>query len=344
MSADGISLVEYISSGPLIEACGITPESIQVELAGWRDLGAVAAKHLGFSDIDNLDDVQRLRIFRYYLPVFFWCRRQLEEHKRAAGADAPPAAPLVIGISAPQGSGKSTLVEQLELLFQHTGSTAVGVSIDDFYLTFADQQRVAAEHSGNKLLELRGNAGSHDLQLGTDTLTALKAANRGGGAPIGIPRYDKSAHSGRGDRAPADTWPQVSGHVDLVLFEGWMLGFRPVSAADAAAVDADLAPVNEKLREYESAWDAYADVWLVVKVPEPTCVYKWRLQAEVAMRSKGKPGMTDEQVADFVDRYMPAYRAYLTDLYAKGPTTCKAGCLLEIEINASRTPVSGKAI
>ena len=62
------------------------------------------------------------------------------------------------------------------------------------------------------------------------------------------------------------------------------------------------------------------------------------------MRSKGKPGMTDEQVADFVDRYMPAYRAYLTDLYAKGPTTCKAGCLLEIEINASRTPVSGKAI
>ena len=42
----------------------------------------------------------------------------------------------MVGISAPQGSGKSTLVEQLELLFQHTGSAAVGVSIDDFYLTY----------------------------------------------------------------------------------------------------------------------------------------------------------------------------------------------------------------
>jgi D-glycerate 3-kinase len=42
----------------------------------------------------------------------------------------------VIGISAPQGSGKSTLVEQLEVLFEHAGATAVGVSIDDFYLTF----------------------------------------------------------------------------------------------------------------------------------------------------------------------------------------------------------------
>lgn len=35
-----------------------------------------------------------------------------------------------------QGSGKSTLVEQLVALLKHTGVTAVDVSIDDFYLTF----------------------------------------------------------------------------------------------------------------------------------------------------------------------------------------------------------------
>ena len=78
---------------------------------------------------------RRLRIFWYYLPVFFWCQRQLKQHRAACGAQASPP-PLVIGISAPQGSGKSTLVEQLEVLFRHAGSTAVGVSIDDFYLTF----------------------------------------------------------------------------------------------------------------------------------------------------------------------------------------------------------------
>ena len=35
-----------------------------------------------------------------------------------------------------QGSGKSTLVEQLVALLKHTGKAAVDVSIDDFYLRF----------------------------------------------------------------------------------------------------------------------------------------------------------------------------------------------------------------
>ena len=53
-----------------------------------------------------------------------------------------------------------------------------------------------------------------------------------------------------------------------------MLGFRPLPAADAAAVDPDLEPVNEILRDYETAWDSHVDVWLVIRVPDPKCVYK----------------------------------------------------------------------
>ena len=53
-----------------------------------------------------------------------------------------------------------------------------------------------------------------------------------------------------------------------------MLGFRPLADAEAAAVDPSLLPVNERLREYESAWDSHVDVWLVVRVPDPNCVYK----------------------------------------------------------------------
>ena len=44
---------------------------------------------------------------------------------------------MQLGISAPQGCGKSTLVEQLELLFEWRGQRAASVSIDDFYLTNA---------------------------------------------------------------------------------------------------------------------------------------------------------------------------------------------------------------
>jgi D-glycerate 3-kinase len=68
-------------------------------------------------------------------------------------------------------------------------------------------------------------------------------------------------------------------------------------------------------------------------------VYGWRLQAEQAMRAAGKPGMTDEQIADFVSRYIPAYTAYLPGLYAQGPTTSKAGRTLVIEVDQKRAPV-----
>ena len=42
------------------------------------------------------------------------------------------------------------------------------------------------------------------------------------------------------------------------------------------------------------------------------------------------------QVANFVECYMPAYKAYLPELYAKGPTTAKAGRLLMLEIDEHR--------
>ncbi len=75
---------------------------------------------------------------------------------------------------------------------------------------------------------MRGNAGTHDLQLGTDTLAALKSASSQG-SQVSVPRYDKSQNGGRGDRADTSTWPSVQGPLDIILFEGWMLGFRPSS-------------------------------------------------------------------------------------------------------------------
>ena len=47
------------------------------------------------------------------------------------------------------------------------------ISIDDFYLTAADQAKLTGENAGNTLLELRGSAGSHDLALGADSLNNL---------------------------------------------------------------------------------------------------------------------------------------------------------------------------
>ena len=82
------------------------------------------------------------------------------------------------------------------------------------------------------------------------------------------------------------------------------------------------------------------DSWLVIRIGDPQWVFRWRLQAEEAMRATGKPGMTDDQLADFVSRYMPAYAAYLPGLYAKGPTTCKPKHTLIIEVDQNRSPLA----
>lgn len=45
--------------------------------------------------------------------------------------------------------------------------------------------------------------------------------------------YDKSAYNGHGDRADPNTWRKVNAEgeqkVQVVLFEGWCVGFRPLS-------------------------------------------------------------------------------------------------------------------
>lgn len=49
---------------------------------------------------------------------------------------------------------------------------------------------------------------------------------KGREADVRVPRYDKSARGGKGDRAPETEWSVVSTPPDIVLLEGWMLGFE----------------------------------------------------------------------------------------------------------------------
>lgn len=156
---------------------------------------------------------------------------------------------------------------------------------------------------------------------------------------VAIPRYDKSAFGGKGDRTEKEQWKTVQGPLDLILFEGWMLGFRAQSDAHVQSIDTNLLPINEALKGYASAWDAFVDAWLVIKVADPSWVGKWRLEAEQAMKRSGKAGMSDEAVQAFVNCYMPAYRAYLQDLYSTGPTTATPGKCLIIEVDEHRAPI-----
>ena len=65
------------------------------------------------------------------------------------------------------------------------------------------------------------------MQLGVDKLNEMIYKSSATGK-IDVPLYDKSANNGKGDRYPKDKWKSIEGKIDLVIVEGWMLGYKQV--------------------------------------------------------------------------------------------------------------------
>ncbi|KIJ15516.1 hypothetical protein PAXINDRAFT_168995 [Paxillus involutus ATCC 200175] len=238
--------------------------------------------------------------------------------------------PLFIGVQGPQGSGKTFLTSHLRSLLSESPyllSVAV-LSIDDLYLPHAGLTTLAEAHPQNKLLRGRGQPGTHDIELGSMILDKLKRINDSDGGPseVELPAFDKSLFNGEGDRVgPGEV---VRAPVDVVVLEGWCVGFYPVSkqvmeerwdqlveGLDDFSMEKfvsleDIIAVNDRLKSYMNWWDAL-DAFIQIKGPSTSSyaiIYQWRLQQERNMKAKnGGQGMTDEQVKTFVDRYIPGY-------------------------------------
>ena len=212
-----------------------------------------------------------------------------------------------------------TLAEKLRQP-PHSFSTIV-FSIDDLYLTHELQSKLAASHPSNPLIQCRGQPSTHDLPLAISLFSDLRQ-----GKATKIPSYDKSAYSGQGDRAPKEEWAEVNRtkiyETEVVIFEGWCVGFRPlpreqlVREWECAVGErekggyvgrlgwnklADVDFVNEALRKYDQLTDQL-DALIHLDAEDPMYVYEWRSQSERKLREVKGSGMTDEQVVDFVDR------------------------------------------
>lgn len=240
----------------------------------------------------------------------------------------------ILGIQGPQGCGKSTIAAALVEEWGRAGIRATAVSIDDFYLTYAEQESLAARHHGNPYLRYRGYPGTHDVALGRRTIDALSSLAAGRSAAV--PAYDKSAHRGRGDRAPQSAWPRVAGPVDVLVVEGWMLGFTPVDAsADALAMDPALRAPNEYLDAYRT-WNERLDAFVHMNVGSLETVVRWRMDSERARRQRGEPALSDEEARDYVERFLPAYRLWVPQLRAHPP--CSELATIELAEDRSLRP------
>jgi len=298
------------------------------------------------SDAAGLDSFNK-----YFFPSFHFIKTMYNNHIIKITSTHKHNTPFFIAMSAPQGCGKTTFTDLVCKLFAHTGVNCVSMSLDDFYLTGSDQDAIAAQYHSNPLLQYRGNAGTHDLKLALDTLEALKTVEPG--SPVSIPRYDKSLRAGRGDRSPPSRWTAIDSRVDVVLFEGWMLGFTPTelqspaagaSSCEALSVPEDIPTegiqeVDRLLHSYRTLHDLF-DLWLLLAVKDLSQVFAWRLEAEHKMLAAGRAGLTDSQVRDFVLRFMPAYAKYAPFMYAHGPQRQEGVPVLKICVDKDRQPTT----
>ncbi|XP_020972702.1 D-glycerate 3-kinase, chloroplastic-like [Arachis ipaensis] len=201
-------LFEFICSGPLLEKIGVTAEMVAEYIDKWLLYGRLLSQLFQLNEL-YLTVPQKARIYQYYIPVFLWCEDQIKQHWSTFKneEDVPP---LVIGFSAPQGCGKTTLVFALDYLFQKTGRKSATISIDDFYLTAEGQGKLREANPGNSLLEV------------VIHMICRRVAD-------------------------PSTWPEVEGPLTVVLFEGWMLGFKPLPTEVVKAVDLQVRTRNSYL-------------------------------------------------------------------------------------------------
>lgn len=217
----------------------------------------------------------------------------------------------VVGLQGVQGTGKSTLAA--ELCARHPRWRTL--SLDDFYLPDDARARVAETEP---LWRVRGNPGTHDVALLRRALDALRR-----GEAARVPVYDKTRHGGRGDRCG---WTRVGGDgVDVVLLEGWCVGYEP----RGAEAPPELARVDAALEAYAAVWRAHLDGLVRLCPPHLDVVYAWRAQSERAM--------TPSATRAFVDAYMPAYRAYND----APPRTVVA---LRVQLDAGRRAVAHRRV
>jgi D-glycerate 3-kinase len=238
--------------------------------------------------------------------------------------------PVLVGLSAPQGAGKTTLTERLCRIAADDGLRGVSLSIDDFYLTHQAQLDLARHHPDNPYLQQRGYPGTHDVDLGLQVLNAIR--NIGEHGTVSLPSYDRSAFGGLGDRRPSGEWPVARAPLDFAILEGWMLGFAPVPPDTLP--DQHLRLINEYLRAY-APWHASLDAFVWLEPEDPRFMLDWRVEAEENARAAGRGGMTTEQVTAFAAQFLPAYLTYLPGLAARPPIT---GPMLTVAIGRDRLP------
>lgn len=311
-----------------------TPEELADLYRKCREAFVETAKEL------EIEEDLTLLLGALYLPLAGWLERRRAKHDGA----------LVVGLCGPQGSGKSTLSALLKsVLGAGWGRKVAVLPIDGLYKTKSDREIMAK--TIHPMFATRGVPGTHDIQLGIDTIESLKAS--GPGESTAIPAFDKA----RDDRQPRETWATESGPVDLIIFEGWCVGALPEPPK------ALTAPINDLEREEDpdGTWRRTAnsalageyqklfgliDILFLLKVDGMERVFEWRGLQERKLARKIKDSelpsrsltvMSEAELHRFIFHYERLTRHILAEM----PRRADVVFFLDETHNAAKVRVGG---
>ncbi len=261
--------------------------------------------------------------------------------------------PLIIGIAAPQGAGKTTLTQLFKFVLEKCNQLSVAyASIDDFYKTKSERNQLALKT--HPLLKTRGVPGTHDINLAISVISQLKSGYAS--SPIAIPRFDKATD----DRCDKDQWSIISKPIDVFLIEGWCLHAKAESEASLCrpinSLESEHDPqqiwrnyVNKQLKHHYDELFQLIDHTFKFYPPSYQCVCDWRKQQEQRLREKlahfehsnSSDGyqattMTDQQVDYFMMHFERVTRhLYLSEALSKQTSTSQTTLL---RLNHQRIP------
>lgn len=223
---------------------------------------------------------------------------------------------LVLGIAGAQGTGKSTLAKLLATVFERVFERrSVVMSLDDFYLTKAQRQQLAADV--HPLFAVRGVPGTHDMALLQKVIATLKARGN-----CEVPTFNK-AEDDRGEMISV-----MGRELDLLVIEGWCWNALPGSAAELEMpinrleAEEDQNGVWRRHVNSELASPAYqsvfmeADVFFFLRAPDMESVRRWRYQQEqrLAERQPGKAIMSEQEIDRFIMYFERITKRMLKDM------------------------------
>ena len=236
----------------------------------------------------------------FLIPICFWIVKKAKSKK-----------PYFVGLAGGQGTGKTTISSIIKIiLIKYFKLKVFKISVDDFYKTRKDRNLLSKKV--HPMLLTRGVPGTHDINLMLNFFKNMKSKKF---KSLKVPSFNKAVD----DRSIKKNWQSIKEKPDVIIFEGWCVGAKPVSASSLKK------SINtmEKVKDSKFVWRKYVNQQLkskyknlysqlncliYLKAKNFSLLQKWRLKQEHKLRLKNKKRdknkiMNKEDVLNFMQTY-----------------------------------------